>query len=466
MKKLLTLLLIPVLSFCQIAIPDQNFENKLIQLGYDNILDGQIGWHPDVYELDLSGAYIQDLTGIEAFYNLQTLDLSYNLLTQLDLTELYATTLNNIIISNNFSYSDFLIDLNLDFNPSLNFLDLSGFLSSFSIIGTSLSCIQTNNPGYHSSYFPSYSSFFATECGCTNPEASNYEFSATGDDGSCIIYGCMDSLACNFDENATNEISGICEYPEEYYDCDGNCLIDLDGDGVCHELEIPGCTDSEADNFNPLATDDDDSCYYTIYGCADQLACNYDELANEDFGGVLCEYSEEYYDCDGGCLIDLDEDGICDELETPGCTDSEADNFNPFATDDDGSCYYIIYGCTDEMACNYDELANEDLGGVLCEYSEEYYDCNGDCLLDTDLDNVCDELDNCPENFNPFQEDFDFDDVGDACDGLSLNEAQQKRKLIRVTDILGRDIQEYGKEKIRLYIYDDGWVERKIKLLK
>ena len=286
MKKLLTLLLIPVLSFCQIAIPDQNFENKLIQLGYDNILDGQIGVNYYVQELDLSGSYIQDLTGIEAFYNLQTLDLSYNLLTQLDLTALYE-------VASYASETNPSININLDFNPNLNFLDISGFyLEYLLIIGTSLSCVQTNFPGYLSNAMPSFSSFFTAECGCTNPEASNYEFSATGDDGSCIIYGCMDSLACNFDENATNEISGICEYPEEYYDCDGNCLIDLDGDGVCHELEIPGCMDSEADNFNPLATDDDDSCYYTIYGCTDQLACNYDELANEDMGGVLCEYSE------------------------------------------------------------------------------------------------------------------------------------------------------------------------------
>ena len=65
-----------------------------------------------------------------------------------------------------------------------------------------------------------------------------------------------------------------------------------------------------------------------------------------------------------------------------------------------------------------------------------------------------------------FPEDFDFDDVGDACDGLSLNETLKKRKLIRITDILGRDIQEDGKEKIRLYIYNDGGVERKIKLIK
>ena len=96
MKKLLTILLIPVLSFCQVAIPDQNFENKLIQLGYDNIMDGQIGYHPEVVFLDLSGSYIQDLTGIEAFINLNALDVSYNLLTQVDLTSLYNLSLIHI----------------------------------------------------------------------------------------------------------------------------------------------------------------------------------------------------------------------------------------------------------------------------------------------------------------------------------------------------------------------------------
>ena len=35
---------------------------------------------------------------------------------------------------------------------------------------------------------------------------------------------------------------------------------------------------------------------------------------------------------------------------------------------------------------------------------------------------MCDEEDNCPEDYNPNQEDFNSDDIGDACDGVGLEE--------------------------------------------
>jgi len=38
------------------------------------------------------------------------------------------------------------------------------------------------------------------------------------------------------------------------------------------------------------------------------------------------------------------------------------------------------------------------------------------CLLDADLDLVCDGQDNCPTVFNPGQQDGDGDGLGDACD--------------------------------------------------
>ena len=203
-----------------------------------------------------------------------------------------------------------------------------------------------------------------TSCqGCTDPEADNYDSEATQDDGSCAYIGCTVSSACNFNPDANVADNTMCTYPEAGYDCDGTCLNDGDGDGVCDEFEVAGCQDETACNYNAAATDDDAaSCEYAeenydcdgiclndmdadgvcdeleIAGCTDAEACNYDEAATDDNGS--CEYAEAFYDCEGNCLNDSDGDGVCDELEITGCTDPEAENYNPEATDDDGSCYF------------------------------------------------------------------------------------------------------------------------------
>ena len=93
------------------------------------------------------------------------------------------------------------------------------------------------------------------------------------------------------------------------------------------------------------------------------MACNYDSIANVDNGG--CTYPVQYYDCYGACLSDTDGDGICDELEILGCTNPLSINFDPTATDDDGTCIAIAYGCTDSTMWNYNPLANTDNG--TCE---------------------------------------------------------------------------------------------------
>ena len=181
-----------------------------------------------------------------------------------------------------------------------------------------------------------------------------------------LAFGCLDEAACNYDPEAEAD-AGNCEYAdEEYLDCNGECNNDADGDGVCDEVEIPGCTDAEADNYDSTATDDDGSCEFE--GCTNSLACNYDSSANTDDGS--CVYAETYYDCNGDCLNDADGDGICDELEIPGCMDDEAQNYDSTATDDDGSCEYP--GCTNPNAENYDPDANFDDGSCIaggCAYA-------------------------------------------------------------------------------------------------
>ena len=71
----------------------------------------------------------------------------------------------------------------------------------------------------------------------------------------------------------------------------------------------------------------------------------------------------------------------------------------------------IALGCTDSTACNYDAEAEANDGS--CEYPAEFYDCDGNCVNDTDGDGVCDELevagctDSGADNYNPSATDDD-----------------------------------------------------------
>jgi len=146
---------------------------------------------------------------------------------------------------------------------------------------------------------------------CVDPDADNYNQYATNpqDPDNCEYLGCTDINANNYDPTANTD--------------DGSC-------------EYLGCTDPQAFNYDENANIDDGSCIYE--GCTDPNALNYDPTASVD---------------DGSCLYDV-----------LGCTDVNADNYNPNATIDDGNCIY--YGCTDPEAYNYDSTANTDNGS--CEY--------------------------------------------------------------------------------------------------
>jgi len=107
--------------------------------------------------------------------------------------------------------------------------------------------------------------------GCTQAgylEFYTQEFDADFDDGSCqtlVAFGCVNEFACNFDPEANLDNEG-CLYADIGYDCEGNCLDDLDLDGICDENEILGCTNQNAWNYNPEATDDNEECLYDA-GC-------------------------------------------------------------------------------------------------------------------------------------------------------------------------------------------------------
>lgn len=112
---------------------------------------------------------------------------------------------------------------------------------------------------------------------------------------------------------------------------------------------IPGCTDLEAQNYNPNATENDGSCLFP--GCTDPIATNYNSGANIDDGS--CEY-DGLIGCNDPSAINYDSEAIgcgnppestnvdCCVFAVLGCTDPLALNYNPSANVEDGSCVYPI----------------------------------------------------------------------------------------------------------------------------
>jgi len=167
--------------------------------------------------------------------------------------------------------------------------------------------------------------------------------------------------------------------------------------------------------------------FYSSPGCANQEACNYDEFASEDDGS--CIYAEEFYDCDANCLNDADGDGYCDE--------EDAFPLNGFEWADSDS---------DGVGDNSDAFPNDPTESI-----------------DSDGDGVGDNSDAFPNDPTEWA-DSDGDGIGDNSDAIALDEGTIKRTLIKVVDVLGREIDKENNDPLLLYIYNDGSVVKKYKL--
>jgi len=113
-----------------IYVPDDNFEQALIDKGYDDVLDNYVltenisGLETLEINPDDSSKRISDPTGIEAFVSLKTLDLSKNNIESIDLSS--NTLLESIKIGKNTSWNNKAIkSITLPETESLKVLNLS-----------------------------------------------------------------------------------------------------------------------------------------------------------------------------------------------------------------------------------------------------------------------------------------------------------------------------------------------------
>ena len=54
------------------------------------------------------------------------------------------------------------------------------------------------------------------------------------------VYGCTDADACNYNPLANTD-SGNCEYPEDGFNCSGDCVVGVDCNGVCGGSGVEDC---------------------------------------------------------------------------------------------------------------------------------------------------------------------------------------------------------------------------------
>lgn len=115
---LTSILFISTVEAQKTYIPDDNFENRLIALGYDDVLDDSVSTASidTVLILDVESKYIADLTGIAGFTALRELHCGANDLTNLDLS-------NNSALTKLICPANDLTSLDLSQNAALNYLD-------------------------------------------------------------------------------------------------------------------------------------------------------------------------------------------------------------------------------------------------------------------------------------------------------------------------------------------------------
>ena len=304
--------------------------------------------------------------------------------------------------------------------------------------------------------------------------------------GICDLLGCMSIDACNYDDTA-NIDDDSCEYPPANFDCNGNCLIDIDCSGVCGgTLELDdcgvcagdntsclGCTDFIACNYDNTAIIDDGTCQYPLL----DFDCDGNCIVDVDCAGIcggltiydecgICGGSgpEEFFDCDGNCLSDIDLDGICDQI------DNCFEDYNPSQMDNDNDGY------GDECSCQYIEI----IGDLVVEAGTYHV-----YTLSMNIDNMASwQVDGGDIVWSSATDPSigvqwleigegivsitQYYGVGESCviefnvtvipSSINLSENVDNRKtIILTTDLVGRDSNN---NQYIFYIYDDGSVEK------
>ena len=324
------------------------------------------------------------------------------------------------------------------------------------------------------------------DLGCTDPNACNYSSEAIVDDGTCGILddcgecfspccfntntntcdytigeqdceyywagfdvvsdpeqnifwntscesGCTDPQACNYDDSIMpgGFDDGSCEYAVDYYDCDGNCLNDINANGMCDEDEQEDCSSLEIASIYQY---NDTQFVINVYNSSWAGFPYPGFILFNSFGDTVAvenvnlfgigEESQHFLELQDGAIITSDitlqlYTGFYDFLqcEWSGLVIAENCDLLP----DPGPCFAAIETF----------YYNQDTG--MCEETI-WGGCGG---------------------IVPF---WTLEDCQNACESIDIEESSKDLRLVVKSDLLGR--KTYSQLGYVISIYEDGSVEK------
>ena len=245
----------------------------------------------------------------------------------------------------------------LDFHPGWTFVSTGNFWPNGGVTGDTLNF--TLNPS------------FGWECMLDTPvEDLCWEF---------VVWQINLSQTVDpvdFPNDFWTDTCGVCaDQTQMYPDIDlSNNSITWCPDELPPSPLYPGCTDEDADNYDPTATFDDESCMYTILGCTSPTACNYDQFATDSDGScIFCDTpngeelcnayhnSDDYWDFYAG-LFDCDPQVIDLELDSVYLVAANCNVFNSANACWEGLRFNISFknkGTVPVDSWNFDVTLNE-----------------------------------------------------------------------------------------------------------